>query len=86
MRLKNILITVNDMERAKRFYKELFGLEVVLDRGGNVIMTEGLVLQERALWERAIGALVIPNNNSALLYFEECDMDGNLIEVGSPWN
>ena len=46
MKLKNVLIVVNDMERSIRFYKELFGLQVILDQDGNVIMTEGLVLQD----------------------------------------
>ena len=32
MRLKNVLIVVNDMERSIRFYKELFGLQVILDQ------------------------------------------------------
>ena len=49
MRLKNILIVVNDMEKSIRFYKELFGLEVLLDNDGNVIMTEGLVLQDATI-------------------------------------
>ena len=46
MRLKNVLITVKDMEKSKAFYKELFGLNVILDNDGNVILTEGLVLQD----------------------------------------
>ena len=46
MKLKNVLIVVKDMERAKGFYHDLFGLNVVLDNGGNMILTEGLVLQE----------------------------------------
>lgn len=46
MKLKNILIVVNDIELAKKFYHDLFGLEVLLDSDGNVIMTEGLVLQD----------------------------------------
>ena len=29
MRLKNVLLVVNDMERSIRFYKELFGLQVI---------------------------------------------------------
>lgn len=44
MKLKNVLIVVKDMERAKRFYHDLFGLDVVLENEGNVILTEGLVL------------------------------------------
>lgn len=37
MKLKNILISVNDMDRAIRFYKEIFGLQVILDQDGNLI-------------------------------------------------
>ena len=44
MRLKNTLIVVEDIERSKAFYRELFGLSVVTDFGDNVILTEGLVL------------------------------------------
>ena len=51
MKLKNIVIVVKDVERSKQFYKELFGLDVILDQEGNVILTEGLVLQEAKVWE-----------------------------------
>ena len=33
MRLKNILIVVKDIERSRQFYKDLFGLEMILDNG-----------------------------------------------------
>ena len=36
-----------DIEKSKQFYHDLFGLDVVLDNGGNVILTEGLVLQDK---------------------------------------
>ncbi len=32
MKLKNVLIVVKNMEHAKTFYKELLGLDVILDR------------------------------------------------------
>ena len=50
MKLKNILITVDDIEEAKKFYHDLFGLDVLLDSDDNVILMEGLVLQERKMW------------------------------------
>ncbi len=75
MKLKNVLIVVNDVEKSKKFYKELFGLDVILESDGNVILTEGLVLQEKSVWERAIDRKVLPQNNATLLYFEEVDMD-----------
>ena len=52
MKLKNILIVVKDMEKSIAFYRNLFGLEVILDNDGNVIMTEGLVLQDIKYWKQ----------------------------------
>ncbi len=75
MRLKNSLIVVEDIEKSKKFYRELFGLEVVTDFGENVIMTEGLVLQERKTWERFTGKRVSYGGCDAELYFEENDLD-----------
>ena len=74
MKLKNVLIVVKDMERSKAFYKELFGLEVILDNDGNVILTEGLVLQDAAIWKGLIGKDIIPHNHATELYFEENDL------------
>ena len=60
MRLRNVLIAVNDMDRAIRFYKEIFGLQVILDQDGNVIMSEGLVLQDANIWQRFLNKQLIP--------------------------
>lgn len=119
MKLKNILIVVKDIEKSKQFYRDLFGLDIVLDNDGNVILTEGLVLQDEKIWRKFLGKDVISENNSCELYFEEkdiemfiekleklypsiqyvnklmehswgqrvirfYDLDGNLIEVGTP--
>lgn len=78
MKLKNSLIVVEDIETSKAFYKDLFGLQVVTDFGENVILTEGLVLQERKLWEKFTGKEVVKGGNDAELYFEENDMDAFL--------
>lgn len=71
MKLKNILIVVEDINRSIAFYKELFGLQVILDNDGNVIMTEGLVLQEKEIWEKFIERGIVSENNACELYFEE---------------
>lgn len=76
MKLKNVLIVVKDIERSRRFYHELLGLDVVLDNDGNMILTEGLVLQEAGIWETFTGKEVIPRNNACELYFEEKDLEG----------
>lgn len=76
MRLKNILIVVKDIEKSKQFYHDLFGLQVVLDNDGNVILTEGLVLQDEKVWRDSLGRDVTRKNNSCELYFEEKDIEG----------
>lgn len=75
MRLKNILIVVEDIEKSKQFYHDLFGLDTILEQEGNLMLTEGLVLQEKKIWKEALGKEVIPNNNACALYFEETDLD-----------
>lgn len=76
MKLKNILFVVEDIEKSKRFYKDLFGLEVVADFGENVVLTERLVLQEEKLWRKLIEENVSLGGNDAELYFEENNIDG----------
>ena len=76
MKLKNVLIVTEDIERSKKFYKDLFGLDVVLDNDGNVILTEGLVLQDKKIWESFLEKQVIAKNHCTELYFEEKDIDG----------
>ena len=75
MKLKNILIVVKDIEKSKQFYHDLFGLNMVLDNDGNMILTEGLVLQDERIWRDFIGKDIIPQNNSCELYFEENDIE-----------
>ena len=48
--LKNVLIVVDDIEKSIEFYRDLFGLQVILKNEGNVILSEGLVLQDAGLW------------------------------------
>ena len=75
MKLKNILLVVKDIEKAKQFYHDLFGLNVVLNNDGNVILTEGLVLQEAKIWKTFLGKDIVLENNSCELYFEERDIE-----------
>ena len=32
MRLKNVLIVVKDIEKSRKFYHDLFGIDLVLDK------------------------------------------------------
>ena len=73
MKLKNVLIVVNDTDASEAFYHDVFGLTAILRREGNVIMTEGLVLQDKKIWEQATGRNVVQENNAMELYFETMD-------------
>ena len=75
MKLRNILIVVDDIEKSKKFYHDLFGLEMILDNDGNMILSEGLVLQDKKIWREFIGKNVIAENNSSELYFEEKNIE-----------
>ena len=75
MKLKNILIVVKDIEKSKQFYHDLFGLEMILDNDGNMILTEGLVLQDEKIWGAFLGKDIIRKSNSCELYFEEKEIE-----------
>lgn len=75
MKLRNTLIVVKDIEAAKRFYHDLFGLEMVLDNDGNMILTDGLVLQEERYWKQFLGKDIVPKSNACELYFEEAELE-----------
>ncbi len=78
MKLKNILIVVKDIEKSRQFYHDLFGLDPVLDNDGNLILTEGLVLQDEKIWKKFLGKDILPENNASELYFEERDIEAFL--------
>ena len=75
MKLKNILIVVKDIEKSRKFYHDLFGIDLVLDNDGNMILTEGLVLQDEKIWRSFLDRDIIPKSNSCELYFEEQDIE-----------
>ena len=76
MKLKNVLIVVDDIEKSIRFYKEMFGLQVIMKQEGNVILSEGLVLQDAGIWADVMGGNTTPYNNATELYFEDNDVEG----------
>lgn len=75
MKLKNTLIVVKDIEKAKQYYHDLFGLEMLIDNDGNMILSDGLALQEEKYWKEFLGKDIIARNNSSELYFEESDIE-----------
>lgn len=82
MGLKNILLAVSDIEKSKRFYREVFGMQVIRDFGENVMLSGGLVLQEKKQWEQRLGAasakVEVVVGTASALFFEERDFDAFL--------
>ena len=76
MKLKNVLIVTKDIARSRAFYHDVFGLDVIQDNDGNMILTEGLALQDAEYWRQFLGREIIPQNNASELYFEEPDIEG----------
>lgn len=75
MKLSGFLIVVKDIKKAENYYHDLFGLETLADNDGNMLLSDGLVLQEEKYWRMFLGKYVIPRSNASELYFEEADVD-----------
>ena len=61
MKLRNVLIVVRDIERSRKYYHDLFGLETVLDNDGNMILSEGLTMQANCILKNVISRALFRN-------------------------
>ena len=82
------LLAVRDMERSKRFYRDVLGLSVAADCGANVTLEGGIALQTLDTWKSFLRTdrVVLPNH-AGELYFEEDDVDAfcaRLLALGVP--
>lgn len=74
-----MLISVSDIDAAKKFYEELFGLEVYQDYGKNIAFSCGLALQQDFDWLVNLPKeKVLKKSNNAEIVFEEQDFDAFL--------
>lgn len=73
------VISVADVNAARKFYENLFGLEVFQDYGKNVAFTCGLALQQDFDWLVGMSKeRIVEKPNNAEIVFEEQDFDGFL--------
>ena len=74
-----MLISVADINAARKFYEELFGLEVFQDYGKNIAFTCGLALQQDFDWLVNLPKeKILKKSNNTEIVFEEQDFDGFL--------
>jgi catechol 2,3-dioxygenase-like lactoylglutathione lyase family enzyme len=73
------VLSVADIRTARKFYEDLFGLEVYQDYGRNLAFTCGLALQQDFDWLVNLPKeKVLKKSNNAEVVFEEPDFDGFL--------
>ena len=79
MKYNCTVISVADINAARKFYEDLFGLEVFQDYGRNIAFTCGLALQQDFDWLVHLSKeSVLTKPNTMELCFEEEDFDGFL--------
>ena len=79
MKYTCVVISVANINAARRFYQDLFGLEVYQDYGKNIAFTCGLALQQDFDWlVNLTKEKIIKKSNNAEIVFEEQDFDGFL--------
>lgn len=73
------VLSVSDINAARKFYEDLFGLELYQDYGINISFTCGLALQQDFDWLVNLPKeSIVKKPNNAEICFEEQDFDGFL--------
>ena len=79
MKYSGTVISVADIRLARKFYEDLFGMEVFQDYGKNVAFTCGLALQQDFAWLVGVSKDTVQSKtNNAELCFEEKNFDSFL--------
>lgn len=79
MKYSGVVISVNDINLSRKFYEDLFGLEVFQDYGKNIFFSCGLSLQQDFAWLTGLAQeKILKESNNIELYFEEEDFEGFL--------
>lgn len=79
MKYTCILISVSDVNAARKFYEDLFGLELYQDYGINISFTCGLALQQNFDWLVNLPKeSILKKSNNVEICFEERNFDSFL--------
>ncbi len=86
MKFEAAMLVVDDINRSRAFYCDVFGLEVVMDFGENITFDAGFSLQEKALWAKFINTeekSIVYRGNDMEMYFEEENLDDFSVHLKS---
>ena len=76
MKYNGTVLSVADVNLSRKFYEDLFGLEIYQDYGINIAFTCGLSLQQEFHWLTGLPKeKILKNANNMELCFEEKDFD-----------
>ena len=76
------VISVSDIEAAKKFYEDLFGLEIYQDYGINISFTCGLALQQNFDWLVNLPKeKILKKSNNVEIVFETSNFDEFLMKL-----
>jgi len=79
MKYEGVCIAVKDVNLARKFYEDLFGLEVFQDYGINISFSCGISLQQEFDWLLGVPKeKILKESHNMELYFEEDDFNGFL--------
>ena len=79
MKFTGTVISVSDVNASRKFYQDLFGLELYQDYGINISFTCGLSLQQEFDWLIGVPKeTVLKRSHNMELAFETRDFDGFL--------
>lgn len=82
MKYEGVCIAVKDVNLSKKFYQDLFDLEIFQDYGINVSFG-GLSLQQEFDWLTGVPKeSILEKAHNMELYFEEDDFDGFIDRLG----
>jgi len=77
MKYLGTVLSVSDIQAARKFYEDLFGLEVDQDFGINISFVGGLALQQEFDWIVGVPKeKILKDSNNMEIYFEGEDFDG----------
>ena len=83
MKFTSTVIAVSDVNASRKFYQDLFGLELYQDYGINISFTCGLSLQQEFDWLIGVPKeTVLKRSHNMELAFETRDFDGFLERLG----
>ncbi|MCK9151277.1 VOC family protein [Methanobacterium alcaliphilum] len=69
------LLTVKDINKSKKFYKNVLNQEIELDHGENVSFSGGFAIHDRDHFKNLINKPISGPQNNIELYFESEDME-----------